>query len=105
MTSVYRTEGRDGLPRRPLTAAETGGRVLDQGGPVPCRGHAIRTKPVTTLHATLLGRGFNSRHLHQWDGPRSGAVLCVTNAKEVANDSLAADGTDFPHISKSLLAN
>ena len=64
------------MPRRPLTAAETRGHVLDQGCPTPCRGHAIRTKPVTTLHVTLLGRGFNSRHLHQMTAPVWGPVLC-----------------------------
>ena len=48
-----------------LTVAETRRRVLDQGCLVPCRGHEIQTKPVTSLHVTLLGRGFDSRHLHQ----------------------------------------
>lgn len=60
----------DGVTGWATATSPDGGR--DQGtGPrsglsgLPCRGHAKRTKPVKSLHVTLLGRGFNSRHLHQ----------------------------------------
>jgi len=54
-----------GRGNRLRTAAETGGQGPAAARPLPVPDLQERTKPVKSPHPACLGRGFDSRHLHQ----------------------------------------